>query len=257
MKKISAIIICLFSLFFVACGNSSSADQNNVDGNQKFIEVASKAINGRWDEQEKKEKSASYSQEDYIAIIEKENEKLEGALQEVDNQELLKAGKDYIEGNNMMVEANKTTDDTLMYEYIEKSESLRKPALIKMVDDFGLVIEEKNEQIYKDFKAKATVINKENEAKKFAENLGTNIKFEVSKEYDWSKCVAVLENTSEFDFQDLAYTVQFKDKDGVVIDTGYLNLSNFSKGSKQKVETSTDEDYSTISVELEYFNLKN
>ncbi|WP_055070692.1 hypothetical protein [Clostridium massiliamazoniense] len=125
-----------------------------------------------------------------------------------------------------------------------------------MVDKHGLVINENNKQTYNDFKAKASIINKNNDAKTFAEKLATEIKFESSKEYDWTKYVSILENNSEFNFDYIYYNVQFKDKDGVVVDDGIINLNKFSAKSKQKVDVSTNKEHETVTVELDSFSLK-
>lgn len=254
-KKIAIAIMSLTCISLMACNSGDSTADTKVKGNEEFLKVASKAINKRWDEQAKKDVSG-YAEGEYVKILEIENKSIEEATVHIEDDALLQAAKDYVEGNNLMIQSNLTTDEDLVYEYVEKSETLRKPALINMVDNFGLVINDNNKQIYEDFKVKATVINKDNDAKKFADKLATEIKFEVTKEYDWSTCETVVENTSEIDFESIYFNVQFKDADGIVVDTGILALDNFTKGSKQKADVSTDKVYETVEVSVDTFYLK-
>ena len=54
---------------------------------------------------------------------------------------------------------------------------------------------------YKDFKEQATVINKENEANKYAEQLAQEITFKRAVgEYDDVTYTAIFENTSDIEF---------------------------------------------------------
>lgn len=253
-KKVLAGIVCIGCIALGGCGQANTAD-NTVKGDADFLKIASKAINKRWDEQDKlveDEKTYEKTQK----ILEEETRTLEDAKAKIQDANLLKDVENYIAGNKKQIESLKTNDLDLEYKYIEESEALRKPALINMVDNFGLVINENNKQTYKDFKAIALVINKENDAKTFAEKLASEIKFEVTKEYDWSTCKTTLENTSDFNYEYIYYKVQFKDEEGVVVDTSSLGLDNFTTKSKQKTEVSTDKTYKTIEVTLDHFSLK-
>ena len=109
----------------------------------------------------------------------------------VDDEKLIRTViKEYCENNNYTTdEASsglealqklKTNDYDLQYKYQEESDKLRKPALISMVDDYGIKIKDEHQQTYKDFKEQATVINKENESKSFADKLASEMTFEKS-----------------------------------------------------------------------------
>ena len=129
----------------------------------------------------------------------------------------------------------------MQLKYDEESEALRKPALIKLVDDYGVKIDVDNEQIYKDFKEQANVINKENEANAYAEQLAQQITFEKSTdEFGYVTYTAIVENTSDVEFDSIFYDVQFKDAEGIVVGNDIVLLENFAPGIKQKVELSGD-----------------
>ncbi|MGL4876130.1 MAG: hypothetical protein ACRC30_15935 [Clostridium sp.] len=252
MKKVlKGIIVATCAMMLVGCG----AKNSDASGDEIFISEASKAVNKRWNSQNAAEKTG-YRDGELEKILNTEISSFEKAKEKIETQELKNLADDYIEGVKKQIEGGKSTEYEVADKYIEESEALRKPALVGMVDNYGLVIDKGNEQTYKDFKAQAGVILEENEAKKFAEDLIGKIKFKKSKEYDWTKYEAVLENTSDINFETLSYNVQVKDKDGVVVDNGYLHLENFNKGSKQKVDFSTDKDGTEILVTVNYYNVK-
>lgn len=257
MKKILfGIASTLALLMLTGCGSGSDSTTSKKTGDQEFIEIASKSINNRWEEQDKVIYDGTENAKN-IQIIEKEIQSLEQAKEKITDSELLKTADDYINGTKKQVDSLKTQDLDLQYKYSEESEKLRKPALINLVDKYNMKINDNNKQTYDDFKAKATIINHENQAKSFAEKLANEVNFESSKEYSWTKYIATLENTSEFNFEYIHYTVQFKDADGIVVDNSILSLNNFTPNSKQKTDVSTDKEHKTVSVQLDDFYLKN
>ena len=148
--------------------------------------------------------------------------------------------------------------EDLQYKYQEESDKLRKPALISMVDDYGIKIKDEHQQTYKDFKEQATVINKENESKSFADKLASEMTFEKSTdEFGYVEFSTIVENTSNIDFKNLSYNVQYKDKDGIVIGDDIIYLENFDVQSKQKVKLTPFEDgIESIIVTTDWFENK-
>lgn len=250
-KSISIIMLLIFSLALISCTNNKA----EVSGNDKFVAAFQKAINTRWTDQDNLAKKASkYTQQEYndenVKIIEKEIATLEEAKAGIDDVNLKKIADDYIEGDRIQIEAIRSNDYMVSSEYSSNADTLRKPAVLSMVDTYGVVIEEKHQQTYKDFKAQAIVIDKENKSNSYAESLINEMKFEKTvDEYGTTTFTAIVENTSDIDFESISYNVQYKDKDGIVVDNGYLSLDNFTPGSKQKVELRA------YTKEVESFNL--
>lgn len=257
-----------FSLFFallmvisiLGCSNQSEKAEEKVSPDDVFIEEFSKAINNRWAEQDKLDETEEDEKyyEKNVEILEKELETIEKSLANVEDKELKELGNQYVEGAKLQIEMFKTDDWELEWEYSEQSERLRKPALIKLVEEYNVIIEEEFQQTYKDFKAQATVINKENEANSYAEKLAQEIVFEkTTDEYGDLMYTAIFENTSDIEFDSIDYDVQFKDSDGIVVGNDYIYLENFTPGAKQKVElTYIPEDTVTFELSLNYIELK-
>lgn len=265
-KVLGLVLVSIILFGVVGCSNtnnnaSSQSQEQSTD--EAFIKDFETAINKRWDKQNKLEKKAktntSYTEaqytEDTIKVLEEEITTIEKNYEGIEDKALKEIATNYIEGCKKQLEASKTQDIELMNKYIEESEKLRKPALIAMVDDYGVKIEDEHQQTYKDFKEKATVINKENEAQTYADKLGSEMVFEKSNdEFGDIIFTSLVENTSEIDYKTLSYKVQYKDSDDVVVADDYIYLENFDPESKQKVELTPYKDgVETVVVTTDWF----
>ncbi|WP_054955718.1 DUF4972 domain-containing protein [Paenibacillus dakarensis] len=260
-KTTSFLFIMLLVISMLGCSNQSGKTAEQPPSpDDIFIEEFGKAINKRWTAQDmlddKLSKEVYY--EKNAEILEAELESIEKSLANVEDKDLKETGSQYVEGAKKQIEAFKTTDYELQITYSEESEKLRKPALIKLVEEYHVKIDEEHNQTYRDFKEQAAVINKENDANKYAETLGQEISFEKSKgEFGNITYKAIVENTSDIEFDSISYEVQYKDKDGIVVGNDSIYLENFSPGSKQKVELIlAPEDTKTISISLDHVNLE-
>lgn len=267
MKKYFSLLfmMCLLVVGIIGCSSSDEVEtlaKEETLSNEDYIKEFSKAINTRWAEQDKLVPLEFETEKEYneknAEILEKELVSIEKNLAKVEDKELKETVNQYIEGAKYQIEMFKTEDFELQLGHSEKSEQLRKPALIKLVDEYNVVIEEEFQQLYKDFKQQATVINKENDAQSFAEKFAQEIIFEkTTDEYNNLMYTSIVENTSDIEFNSLSYDVQYKDADGIVIGNDYINLENFTLGSKQKIElTYVPENTASLELMLNYLDLK-
>ena len=264
MKKfVSLFYGVLIVIGLLGCSNQAEEveiQEEKINFDDVFIEEFSRAINERWGAQDKLdeyENEAVYFEKN-IEILENELGIIKQSLTNVESKELKELGSQYIEGAEYQIEMFKTTDWDLQWDYNEKAEQLRKPALIKLVDEYNVIIEDEFQQIYKDFKEKSTVISKENDANNFAEKLIYEIVFEkTTGDYGDNIYTAIVENTSDFEFEYLSYDVQIKDSEGVVISNDFIYLENFTPGTKQKVELLyLPEDTESLELSLDHFAIK-
>lgn len=262
-KKIfSIILIAILSFSIVGC-SGKTASNNSPD--EAFIEDFSKAINKRWDEQNKlddKYTSGSLTDEEYITetvkVLESEVETIKKNLDLIEDKDLKEAANNYINGCQKQIDANKTDDFELQTKYMEESEKLRKPALITIVDEFGAKINDEHQQTYKDFKEKAIIIEKDNEAKEFADKIAQEVVFEKhTDEYGVITYVATVENTTDISFSNISYNVQYKDSEGVVTNTDYATINNFTPGQKQNITLYPfDENFDSIVLSTDFVTTK-
>lgn len=264
MKKIVRLFLgVLIVIGILGCSNQAKevgVHEEKINSDEVFIEEFSRAINERWAAQDKLdeyENEAVYNEKN-VEILENELEIIKPSLTSVESKELKELGSQYIEGAEYQIEMFKTTDWDLQWDYNEKAEQLRKPALIRLVDEYNVIIEDEFQQIYKDFKEKSTVISKENDANNFAEKLIYEITFEkTTDDYGDNVYTTIVENTSDFEFEYLSYDVQVKDSEGVVISNDFIHLENFTPGTKQKVELLyLPEDTESLELSLDYFAIK-
>lgn len=276
MKKrkvfLGLILLIITSIIIVGC-SSKSNNQNNqnsqnqeISSDEKFIKSFEKSINQRWDEQDKLEKKfekdTTYTIEQYtkdsVKVLENEIKNLEPYKENIKDKDLKEIAKNYIEGVKKQIEAQKSNDYELQIKYQEESDKLRKPALIAMVNDYKIKIKDQHQQTYKDFKEQATIINKENNSKEFADKLASEASFEKNTdEFGDIVFTTIFENTSDIDFKNISYQVQYKDKDGVVIGDDYVYLENFDSKSKQKIKlTPYEEGVESIVLTTDWFENK-
>ena len=262
MKKIVRLFLgVLIVIGILGCSNQAKevgVQKEKINSDEVFIEELSRAINERWAAQDKLDENEAVYYEKNVEILENELGIIKQSLTNVESKELKELGSQYIEGAEYQIEMFKTTDWDLQWDYNEKAEQLRKPALIRLVDEYNVVIEDEFQQIYKDFKEKSTVISKENDANNFAEKLIYEIVFEkTTDDYGDNIYTTIVENTSDFEFEYLSYDVQIKDSEGVVISNDFIHLENFTPGTKQKVELLyLPEDTESLELSLDHFAIK-
>lgn len=231
----STILVSIFA--FAGCTSEKKVEQTPE---QKFVKVFETEINNRWSESDKID-SQKLDEDAYkkaiIDMVEQEVASLKLASENLTDVNLKEIASNYIKGSELQIESFKTNDFDLLLDYQEKSDKLRKPALVELVEKYGVVIKEEHQQTYKDFKESANIISKETEAKKYAEKLALEITFKkINQEYSEPNYETIIENTSDINFTMLSFKVKCKDKDGVVLSTETIYLENFEPGTKEKAE---------------------
>lgn len=162
MKKFVLIVTLLFSMFLVGCTNEESKE----NGDEVFLKTFETEINTRWKNQSIlegfKEKAGQENiNTETVKILENEEEKLSEARELIEDSELKILADSYIEGTKLEVKAIKTEDITLKAEYEDYSKKLRILALIDLVDNYGVKINEEFKDIYEELKESVVAINKE------------------------------------------------------------------------------------------------
>lgn len=117
-KKIFSILFILtLALGIVGC-SSSNNKQEELDGNELFIQEFQTSINERWKKQaqldEKYKKDTTFTDEEYsketVKILEDELNTLEESQDTIEDKDLQSYATDYIEGVKKQIQATKTND---------------------------------------------------------------------------------------------------------------------------------------------------
>ena len=264
-KVIGLVLAGMMSLSVVGCGNKVANE--NVSGDDIFIEDFSDAVNKRWVEVNKlaeKFEKEKYTESEYYnkvtESVKKEIEAIEKSMVNIEDKELKKVVENYIQGDKIQIESFKTTDIELQSKYTEEANGLRKPSMVTLVEEYGMVVDEENQQTYKNFKEEATIINKEKDVQEFVKKVANEIVFEKGKN-EWGEVqfTAVIENTSDVDFATMQFQVNYKDKDGIVIGNDWIFIENFDANTKQKATLTpceNENDIESIVLEPDYCETK-
>lgn len=277
MKRFLVLGFCLLSLSFVACGNNKKVNEKEVRSitkiseeeknasNEMFLALASEVINESLDKREivkneKKDEELVIIELELANVIERENEGLELLVGKIYDEELLSVVRDYIEGNNLEIKHLRESSEDYMkaLDYGAEADELIATSIIKMVDDYGLVINEEHKGFYEKYKEKLSQINKEVEYKDIAQELLSDIKFEFALDENFSevqgkelfKYTIPIENTSDVSFDIIYININAIDKDGGV-DEINNSIWEFYKGNKQDLYFYAPKEYESISITVE------
>lgn len=265
-KKILSMVIMLTMVLGVVGCSSNDKVKNELSGNEQFVQTFQESINKRWKKQaelsERYKTDTTLTSEQYaeesMKILEEELAALEAKEVNVEEKDLQSHARNYIEGVKNEIEAKKTTDYEAQNKYIKESDKLRKPAIVGLVEDYGIKIDAENEQIYNDLKEEAKTIKKEIKSQKYADDLARKIEFQKTTDaYGNVSITATVENKSKFNFKNLSYNVEYKNQEKTVIGNETIYLSNFNAGTKQQIRLSHfDENAKFISITTSGFEIE-
>ena len=256
MKKILTFTIVMISILLMGC--SSENGPKSVDN--QFLSDVSKATEARWEYLDKytDESESVYLKEAVkkeLYIIEKY--KTLNEEEEVFNDpKLKKIAEDYIEALNTQIESIKyyTSDYTKYEEQWSDGYNKRSTLLVKLVDEYGLKLDEDG---FAELKENAKAVTEKEKIDEEIEEMVKSINFEnVKTEYDWSDYEAVVENSTSVNFEGLEINVKLLDKDGVTVSDELVWVDNWNKGEKKKLEFSTDKSFSEMKWELGSYYIK-
>lgn len=256
MKKILTFTIVMISLLIIGC--SSENGPKAVDN--EFLSDVSKATEARWEYLDKttEESESIYLKEAVqkeLNILEKYKE-LNDEEKIFNDPKLKKIAEDYLDALNTQIESIKYyTSDSIKYmEQWSEGYNKRSTLLVKLVDEYGLKLDEDG---FAELKENAKAVTEKEEIDKEVEELVKSIDFEnVKTEYGWSDYADVIENSTSVNFESLEINVKLLDKDGVTVSDEIVWVDNWNTGEKKKLEFSTDKSFSEMKWELGSYYVK-
>lgn len=261
MKRIALVssIICLMLAFcLVGCGGTPAEDKGLT--NEQAMSTIAKGLEKRWDITD----SQAYKDDDTSASLKK-------AVQaEIDADASLRNAKfEDPKLQELVLSYLNLLDDSMeviatysyaSYEYAVKWTEVynKRTALIKtFVDEYGLTVSSKYEDVLDDLVKTGGVAQKNAAADEALNNLFANVTFEQkSQGYGNYTYTAIVENTSEYTFTDVSIILALYDKDEVRTDEAYASANNWEPGEKVKFEGYGDVDTSKIKVEVNYYQVE-
>ena len=255
IKSILLPIIMSVTLFTVGCSSNKVEEPKSQD--TKFIVDVEKALEDRWRYVSKVEsgKIDVESESKYLKeCVNKELSRLEKYEDANFNDARLRGIMlDYLDALNTQLDAVKYySSDYGKYDDLwTEGYNLRSTAIVELVDDYGLRVDE---NYLDEIKDNAQVVKENDNLNKEIEKISKSIEFvKVNEEYGYKDYSAVVENTTSVKFDDFYVDVKLIDEDGIIVDTNTVGAQNWGPGEKVKFEFSTDKDFEKMEWSCEYY----
>lgn len=198
-------------------------------------------------------------------VMEKENKRLEDLVEKIYDEALSSTFKDYIRGNELRAKYYKGRSENYMevMDYGSEADEIISISICKMVDEYGLVINEENMDFYKDCREKVAYLDKKEDYKKIAEELISKGEFKVELEedevikscFDEDKEVfkysKVVENTSGINLDYIAFSINGKLENGKIEEFPKV-LIGFNSGKSEEIVFYNTNKYKWIEFEVEW-----
>ncbi|MDM0454571.1 MAG: hypothetical protein E7I93_13320 [Clostridium perfringens] len=199
------------------------------------------------------------------SVMEKENKRLENLVEKIYDEALLSTFKDYIKGNELRAKYYKGRSENYMevMDYGSESDEIISISICKMVDEYGLVINEENMDFYEDCREKVAYLDKKEDYKKIAEELISKGEFKVELEEDEVikscfgddkevfKYSKVVENTSGINLDYIAFSINGKLENGKIEEFPKV-LIGFNSGKSEEIVFYNTNKYKSIEFEVEW-----
>ena len=276
MKKRAILILSAImatGMLFTGCSSSGNnqktenSEEETKYADKQFIKDMSKGLQARWDlsdadeekdgydkielqSQEYKDMMLSYIKAELDWIEKYTDEKFKDSkLQEyaVKYINLLKQHKDICQ--YIPVDYYGKYLDEFNPIYDERSKIIE-----DLVENYNLTVDKKHQDTLDEFKTNSQLVKDQDAMEESVKNMLANIQFtEVSNEDGWTTYQGVVENTTGKDISSLSVDINLKNADGVIVETTYDDVSNFTKGAKAQFEFYTDKDFATTEVTASYY----
>lgn len=276
MKKRAILILSAImatGMLFTGCSSSGNnqktenSEEETKYADKQFIKDMSKGLQARWDlsdadeekdgydkielqSQEYKDMMLSYIKAELDWIEKYTDEKFKDSkLQEyaVKYINLLKQHKDICQ--YIPVDYYGKYLDEFNPIYDERSKIIE-----DLVENYNLTVDKKHQDTLDEFKTNSQLVKDKDAMEEAVKNMLANIQFtEVSNEDGWKTYQGIVENTTGKDISTLNVDINLKNADGVIVETTYDDVSNFTKGAKAQFEFYTDKDFATTEVTASYY----
>lgn len=199
------------------------------------------------------------------SVMEKENKRLEDLVEKIYDEDLLSTFKEYIRGNELRAKYYKGRSENYMevMDYGSEADEIISISICKMVDEYGLVINEENMDFYEDCREKVAYLDKKDNYKKIAKELISKGEFKVELEEDEViksgfgedkevfKYSKVVENTSGINLDYIAFSINGKLENGKIEKFPSV-LIGFNSGKSDEIKFYTTNKYESMEVEVEW-----
>lgn len=132
----------------------------------------------------------------------------------------------------------------------------RTSILKDFVDSYDLEVGEKYQGSFSELVANGKAATERSQAKDAIDGLVSSAAWEkIDEGYGSYNYVAVIENTTEYTFEDVSITLALYDAEGVKAEEGYANTQSWAPGEKVKFEAYAQTDAAEVKATAEYYTV--
>ena len=253
-KPIILMLIAIFTIGMLASCSSGSGDEVKY-ADQDFMKSLAKGLEARWDIKQKQDAEGDQTVQGLKDCIQAELDEVEQYQSATfEDTVLQEKALGYINVLKNSMEVAEYCYATEGYEKWTDVYDQRTMMLKDFADNYGLTVRDKYKDTFDELMANGKAATAKTAQKEAVQKLVDNLEFElIENSYGWKKYEAILDNTSDYDITHLSLDISLLDADGVIVDTGYADVENISKGQKARVEFSTDAEFETMEPIINYF----
>lgn len=128
--------------------------------------------------------------------------------------------------------------------------------LKEFVDEYGLKVDEKYQEAFDEIIANGAAATKKSQVDEAIEGLMASVVFEKQNDgYGLITYVAVVENTTGVDFENVGMTLGLYDADGVRAEDAYVGTASWKSGEKVRFETISSVDAAETRISIDYYDV--
>ncbi len=266
MKRLLCVVLCiLLAVAIVGCGapeaepSESAEDQENKVYDNDFIADLVKGCEARWD-YANSEEAAEGDEPTYLKNginIELEAISKYANLPFEDNV-LKEKALAYINELNNGIDVLSTYGADAFYDNWSAHYDHRTQLLVEIDELYPLTFDEEYQTIFNELTSNGSQVIENNEKEDAANSLLSQFEFvEAENESSYSgfrTFEATVENATDFDFENYGVNIDILNAEGIVIDTQYCSVDNWTSGKKVKVEFAVfDDEFASYEVKLDYY----
>lgn len=276
-KKIAVILAMALSISVVVTGctgePNNSADKSAKDqsveevyyADEDFVKDMSKGLQARWeliaeDENDETDPQSEEFQTMTLKYIQAELDCIEKYKDEkFENIELQEKAITYIKLLTKHKEICEYIPVDYYGKYLEEYEDIyneRSKVIADMVTDYGLSVDEKYQSTLDEFKTNSKLVKEQDALKDAVASMLEKVEFQetTSDGSGWKTYQGTIENNTGKDFSTLDITINLLDSEGVIVETTYDNIGNFTDGSKAHIEFTTDKEFTSTQLSAQWYD---
>lgn len=251
--KLFTIGLIVF-LLITAC-SSGANDEEKLISNDEFLKELSAGLEERWDYTNKNE-NEEVTKEILTEAIDLELNKVEEFKDlKFEDDKLKEYAISYINELKSGLETLDSFGADSFYEKWDEHYNKRTTIILEIDDIYEIPISSEYISILDELKATGKEVleksEKNDEIDKFIKNIEFELDQDQSDEY-LQYYIAIVENTTDYNFKDFSIDLKLIDSDGVTVETEYAYTSNWDKGDKAKLEFMTTEEFDKVEVIKNY-----